>query len=227
MRLKREFKRQGYYFEIKRGEEYDEMLKDYPSIKSEYKYDPLNNANVAKVLAAVRISPDIATSKGPDYFFDDENYDDVFPETISTSDCLAPYHLYWDYIRQSYKGKKRFHSFDKAFIFKNPASYHVLNYISKVLTSSMTKSWQNRFIAFWSETEWDDPVHRKFVRKLSKVISGYFEVCHKSWEKRWNKEGLDYNSYFQSSDSAQIRKEYSRELARLGKQIVRVFNEFC
>jgi hypothetical protein len=227
VRLKREFKRQGYYYEIKRGEEYAEMLKDYPSIRSEYKFDPLNNEDVAKVLAAVRISPDIATSKGPDYFFDDENYDDVFPETISTSDCLAPYHLYWNYVRQSYKGKKRFHSFDKAFIFKNPASYHVLSYITKALTSSMAKSWQNRFITFWNETEWDDPIHRKFVRRLSKVISAYFEVCHKSWEKRWNREGLDYNSFFQSSDSAQIKKEHSRELANLGKQTARIFEEFC
>jgi len=225
VRLKREFKRQGFYYEIKRGEEYKEMLKDSPSIWSEYPHEEITNEDVAKVLAAVRVSPDIATAKGSEYFFDDENYDDIFPEAISTSDCLAPYILYWYYIRASYKGKKKFHSFDKAYVFKNPASYHVLGFMTKALTSSLTKKWQHQFITSWNEMS-DTDAEKKFYRRLSKVIFRYFEVCHKSWQKRWNTEGLDYNSFFQGPDSSAIEKEHGRELANLGKQTVLIFEDF-
>lgn len=224
IRLKREFKRQGLYFEIKRGEEYKEMLKDRPSIKSDYPYEDISNADVAKVLAAVRLSPDMAAGKGIDYFFDDENYDDIFPINISTSDCLAPYLLYWDCIRESYKGKKRFHSFDKAYVFKNPASYHVLSFMNQALTKSMTKSWQHRFINFWRHSEGDK---EKFVRSLFKVISKYFEACHSSWETRWNTDGLDYNSFLQGSDSLAIWNEHRHELSKLGQETVEIFKEYC
>jgi hypothetical protein len=226
VRLKRELKRQGFYYEIKRGEEYKEMLKDYPSIKSEYPHEAITNEDVAKVLAAVRLSPDIATAKGSEYFFDDENYDDIFPETISTSDCLAPYLLYWDYIRASYRGKKKFHSFDKAYVFKNPASYHVLSYMTKALTSTLTKKWEHQFITTWNEVSYTYEESR-FFRKLSKLISKYFEVCHQSWQKRWSAEGLDYNSFFQGPDSSAIREEHHQELAVLGKQTVSIFEDFC
>ena len=49
VRLKRDFARRGYYFEIKRGEEFDRLSKKYRAMKQTYSRGPINNADVAKL----------------------------------------------------------------------------------------------------------------------------------------------------------------------------------
>ncbi|MBI4258740.1 MAG: AIPR family protein [Thaumarchaeota archaeon] len=222
VRLKREFKRRGYYYEIKRGEGFEDMEEDEPSIEEEYPNEEINNEDVAKVLAAIRLSPEKAVAGGPETFFDDEAYDDIFPLDISTGDCLAPYLLYWDFIKESYRrSKRRFHSFDKQYVFKNPASTHVLKFMYDALRREMPIDWERKFIAFCEVG--NDGDYDKFWKNLSRIIGDYFEICHASWLNRWKKEGVDYNAFFQGPKSRSIQKEYPTKLKRLEKATVKLF----
>lgn len=223
VRLKQEFKRHGYYYEIKRGEEYARITKKFPAAKSEYPHREISNEDVAKVLSAVRIDPATAVQKGSEFFFD-ELYDRVFPDDTSTSNCLAPYMIYWHFIRDTYRGATtKFHSFKKPFLFKNPSSYHVLSFMYNALRKGMSRSWEKDFVRFCEETDSDE--YGKFRRKLATIVSAYFEICHESWVKQWRTGGVDYNSYFQGPLSMEIAKEHRKENKALATKTVRLFKD--
>jgi hypothetical protein len=230
VRLKREFRRHGYYYEIKRGEEYSKMARKYPALKTECP-NVINNEEVAKVLAAIKLGPHIATSKGSEDFFDDL-YNYIFPNNISTFNCLAPKVVY-DVIKGSYAGqKKRFHSFDKPFKFKNRAAFHVLRLIYEAINNEKVKDWEKK-LALLDEMSSKGDKHatdlwNQWWDQMVKVISRYFELIHKAWqrERRLKRGELEVNQYVQSKASlGQIKKNYAREVKSLANQTKKIFRD--
>jgi len=213
VRLKHEFKRQGYYFEIKRGEEYDKMAKKYPAIKSEFNGNKINNEIIAKLLAAIKISPAVALSSGSDKFFGDY-YDRIFTPNLSTFKCLIPYYLY-EIIRDTYAGNtKEFHIFDKDWVFKNRAIFYVLDFIYKSMTNAVN---EKNFISFHDNSDYED----KFYKKIEKIINQYFEYIYKTWDKKEY-----YNTFLQNSNTKQnIITKYENEITNLDEKTQKLFYE--
>ncbi len=220
VRLKTEFKIQGYYYEIKRGQEYDKMRKKYPAMKCQYTRDIIiKNAQVAKALAAIKLSPGIAVSKGNEDFFGN-SYDKLFVSNISTHSCLAPLILFW-WIKESYKGAKRkFYKFDKPFKFKNPASYYVLKLIHEPLNNQ--SDWERKVISFYENSDWEEST--SFSNKLNKIVSQYFKVIYEAWRSF---EEPNHNSYLKKTTTVEeIRKKYKKEIGQLNKQTLNIFRKF-
>lgn len=173
VRLRREFKLQNWYYEVKRGESYHNVIKKYPAFK-QYKDRVLNNEKVAKILAAIKLGPYVAVSKGSDVFFDD-SYDDLFFSKLSTFNCLAPTFLF-RMIKDTYKGAGLFHQF-KSHVFKNPGSFYVLYFIYQV--SKTNDFFEKKFAAFY---EHQDSGYQKFSIKYSKLIKEYFDIIYKAFK---------------------------------------------
>jgi len=191
IRLKHEFKRQGYFYEIKRGEDYRSMIKKYPAIKSEFNGRKINNEEIAKLLATIKLDPAVALSSGSEKFFDDY-YNEIFPSGLSTFNCLAPYH-FLKIIRDTYSGNvKRFFTFEKDWVFKKRALYYVLDFIYQSMRSH--RNWERDFVFFYNETSNTDL--DKFYKQMNRQINKYYEYVYKSWDRT---EIEYYNTYLQST----------------------------
>lgn len=216
IRLKHEFRRQEYYYEIKRGEEYSKMAKKYPAFKTEFKGNVIDNELLAKSLAALKMSPAIALSSGSDKFFGDY-YDKIFTSTLSTFGCLAPLFIY-NIIRDTYSGKtKRFHSFDKDWVFKNRALFYVLDFFYQQL--GRHGKWEKEFVSFYEQLTYSE--YQRFFRKMKKIIDNYFECVYKTWD------GVEYyNAYLQNSKTKQrISAKYEAEISDLAEETKKIFQE--
>jgi AIPR protein len=219
VRLHHEFLKRGWYYEIKRGQDYETRAKEDRNIRDQIIFQGISNSAVAKVLAAVELHPYVAASKGDDYFFG-EAYEDIFTSDISTFNCLAPWMLA-DLIYRSYDNEK-FHGFEKAWLFKNPATYFVL----KALYEPMSKSskMQMNWVSFWENNEYDSKSWVSFEKKMRKIFGELFEVAYDGWNKAQEKSEIDYNGYFKSKD--EVDKILGRkDTAALVKQAVQVFEE--
>jgi len=217
IRLKHEFRRRGYYYEIKRGEEYKKMARKYQALKSEFNGNVINNEVVAKLLAALEISPATALSSGSDKFFGDY-YDRIFPSNLSTFDCLAPFYLY-DIIRETYADNtKEFYSFDKDWVFKNRALHYVLAFIYQSIDKS--GNWEKDFVSFY-EKNFPGIEYQKFFKKMEEIINKYFKYIYKTWD-----EIEYYNTYLQSSKTMKnILTKYEAETRDLGEKTKKIFQE--
>jgi len=216
IRLKNEFRREGYYYEIKRGEEYSKMAKKYPALKSEFNGNVINNELIAKLLATLKIGPAIALSKGSDKFFGDY-YDELFVQNLSTFKCLAPFYLY-DVIRDTYVGNtKKFHSFDKDWVFKNRALHYVLAFVYQSMGKS--RYWEKDFVSFRENLS--SVEYQKFLRKTRNIINKYFECIYKTWDK------IEYyNTYLQNLKTmSNILTKYKTEIADLSQRTRKIFQE--
>lgn len=216
IRLKNEFRREGYYYEIKRGEEYSKMAKKYPALKSEFNGNVINNELIAKLLATLKIGPAIALSKGIDKFFGDY-YDELFVQNLSTFKCLAPFYLY-DVIRDTYVGNaKKFHSFDKGWVFKNRALHYVLAFVYQSMGKS--RYWEKDFVSFRENLS--SVEYQKFLRKTRNIINKYFECIYKTWDK------IEYyNTYLQNQNTmSNILTKYKTEIADLSQRTRKIFQE--
>jgi len=214
VRLKHEFRKQGYYLEIKRGEEYEKMSKKYPAIKSEFNGNVLKNGDVAKLLAAIKISPAFALSSGNEKFFGDY-YDKIFTPNLSTFNCLAPYYLF-KIIRDTYAGDtKEFYDFDKDWVFKNRALYYVLDFIHK----SMMKVGQceREFIEFYNNSN----KNKRLLNEIDKIINKYYEYIYKTWD-----ETEYYNTFLQNSKTKKnIIIKYETQINKLDERTNNIFTE--
>jgi len=228
VRLKHEFGRRGYYYEIKRGEEYKTLKQKYPAFKQEYPHaedwGSISNETVAKVLAAVKLSPATATAKGSETFFDDKDnvYSSLFPEKISTYNCLCPYLLYDFFVRETYRGEKgKFHKLPKSWPFKNRASFYVLKFFYDAMKA--IKDWEKGFVLFF-ENSTDDEYSKCYCR-LEKIINRYFELIYTEWQSNPDKD--DYNAYLQNSSTPkEIMKKNTKKLEVLAKKTQRIFADF-
>ncbi|GAG71967.1 unnamed protein product, partial [marine sediment metagenome] len=216
IRLKHEFRRQGYYYEIKRGEEYRKMAKKYPALKSEFDDNVIDNELVAKLLVTVRMGPATALSKGSDMFFSDY-YDKLFTPNLSTFNCLAPFYLY-DVIRDTYRGNtKKFYSFDKDWVFKNRALHYVLAFIYRSIDKS--RNWEKDFVSFYGKST--KTGYQRFSRKMEKIINKYFEYIYKTWDEKEY-----YNTYLQSSKTMKnILTKFGEEISGLDNKTKTIFRE--
>ena len=228
VRLKHELRRRGYYYEIKRGEEYNTMKKKYPALKQEYpnaeEWGSVSNEVVAKVVAAVKLNPATAAAKGSETFFDDEVYGRLFPEKISTYNCLAPFMMYKHFIRETYRGeKKKFHKLKKAWPFKNRAAFYVLRFIYESMEEA--NDWEKKFVSFCEDSTVEE--YRRFYDQIKKVINQLFEITYKAWQTASKKGELDYNAYFQNSATlGEIKKSFGKEIRALSKRTQKIFAKF-
>ena len=224
VRLKHELRRRGYYYEIKRGEEYKTMKKKYPGMKQEYpnaeEWESISNEVVAKVLATIKLNPATAAARGSETFFDDEVYGRLFPEKISTYNCLAPFMLHKYFIRASYRGQKKFHKLSKAWPFKNRASFYVLRFIYESMEG--TNDWEKKFISFCEDSTVQE--FRRFRSQLKKVIDQLFEVTYKAWQAASRDGELDYNAYLQNSATLkEMKQDFGKEIGSLAKRTQKTF----
>lgn len=222
IRLKNEFKRQHWYYETKRGQEFKKMAKKNRSMKTYYKsdsilgYKTIDNEDVAKVLAAINVNPPTAVSKGSDYFFDDI-YDKIFFPIISTANCLAPLILYWR-IKDTYDSR-RFHAFPKGQAFKNPASYYVLRFIYDSFGS--TSRWEKDLITAYENG--DARKWRKFYRSVSRVSSEMFELIYDSWKRSGEP---DHRTYLGNQKTfSEIREKNRAKLSKPERAAAQALNE--
>jgi len=218
IRLKRDLKRRGYYYEVKRGLEFRKLRTKYRSLNTLYPRKEISNEDVAKLLVAVskdpKMGPALATSKGSETFFDDEFYPKIFREDMSPFSVLAPYLLsldiYWTYARD-----KRFFVFDQAWKFKSRAAYYVLRFIYDALSGM---DWEKQFVELNDDS--DDQYRKRFFRKLKKIVDSYFLICYKSWRKANRLNHVEYNAYIQSPETLkQLRKKHRAQLTRLARQV--------
>lgn len=218
IRLKHEFQRQGYYYEIKRGEEYKKMAKKYLALKTEFNGKVINNEWVAKILAALKIDPAIALSKGSDLFFGDE-YERIFHSNLSTFNCLAPFHL-CNTIINTYKGKtKKIYSFEKDLVFKNRALFYILVFIYRSMGKN--RDWEKDFVSFYDNSTSTE--HQKFFRKMEKIINKYFEYIYKTWDKE---EYPYHNAYLQNPGTMKnILTKYKNKISDLDEKTKKIFQE--
>lgn len=218
VRLKTELKLNRWYFETKRGEDFAIMAKKYPSMKSQFKFDDrskyrvISNEEVAKSLAALRLGPYIAVSKGSEDFFEDF-YDDLFKENTTTTECLSPVLLH-RIIKDTYNKKRRFHSFKNESSFKNPAGYYVLRFIVNAFGKS--SKWQRQLISLYE----DGKGIKKLQRSLKKHIVTYFELIYSAWLKS---QVADYRTYLMGSETfSKLKEGYKNRLKALEKQLCNI-----
>lgn len=216
VRLKHEFSRQGYYYEIKRGEEYERMARRYPYLKSEFKGKVISNELVAKLLATVALGPSIGLSFGSDRFFGDY-YDEIFPSDLSTFNCLAPFYIYED-IRDTYTGKtKKFYIFEKDWVFKNRALHYVLAFIYRSMRGH--GNWERDFVTFHDRSAYDE--YQRFYKKLSRNIDRYFKCVYKAWDRTQIEY---YNTYLQNSRTMRrILTKCKTEISNLNDGTEKIF----
>ena len=224
VRLKRELKLQGYYYEVKRGKSFKEMVKKYPAMKQQY-VKVINNEKVAEVLAAIKLNPGIAVSKGSDAFFDNY-YDELFDTKIATFNCFAPIILHW-IIQDTYTGDNadKFRNFEKAYAFKNPAAFYVLKFIYESIGNK--DNWEKIFVSFYENINNDDETYNSFedfVNEIDRIISKYFEIIYKAWKAS---EEPNHNTYLKNSSTIKdIEKRYSKDIKLLKKQTASIFMEY-
>ena len=211
IRLKHEFQRQEYYYEIKRGEEYGKMAKKYPALKSQFKGKVLNNELIAKLLAALKLGPSIALSSGSEKFFGDY-YDQIFTSSLSTFKCLAPFYLY-NIIRETYSGNtKRFYVFDKDWIFKRRAIYYVLVFICQSMRRY--RNWERDFVAFYNRSSIEE--NNRFFKEIKGQINKYYVYIYKTWDR---KQIEYYNTFLQNSKTKKnILTKFKKEIDDLNKK---------
>jgi len=195
VRLHHEFFKKGWFYEIKRGQDFETRAKEDRNISDQCKFSGISNSDIAKVLSAVYLHPSIAASKGDDYFFG-EAYQDIFTSDLSTFNCLAPL-LLKRVIYQSYTSA-RFHGFPKEWVFKNPATYFVLKALYECLAHS--QDWQKKWIAFWENNDEGSKALRAFRKQIYPVIDSLFEVAYRGWRKAFKNTEINYNSYFKNQE---------------------------
>lgn len=195
VRLHHEFFKRGWFYEIKRGQDFNTRAKENRNIRDQCSFEGISNSGVAKALAAVNIHPSIAASRGDDYFFG-EAYEDIFTSDLSTYSCLAPFLLKW-IIKNSY-ASARFHGFEKEWVFKNPGTYFVLKVLYECLaeTSDLQKEW----VTFWENSDAESNEWKTFVRQINQVIDSLFEVAYKGWAKASKESEISHNGFFKSQD---------------------------
>jgi len=195
VRLHHEFFKRGWFYEIKRGQDFDTRAKEDRNIRDQCNFEGISNSEVAKVLAVVVKHPSIAASKGDDYFFG-EAYEDIFSSDLSTYSCLAPLLLRW-LIKGSY-WDARFHGFKREFVFKNPGTYFVLKVLFECLTH--TSDPQKDWVTFWENNDDESKEWKVFTRQINPVIDSLFEVAHKGWVKASKENEITHNAFFKSQD---------------------------
>jgi hypothetical protein len=214
VRLHHELFKRGWYYEIKRGEDFRTMASNDRNIKDQCVNENISNTEAAKVLAALKISPVTAVSKGDEHFFG-EAYDDIFPVDLSVPDCLAPV-LVKGLIYGSY-GSEKYHRFDKAFVFKNPASFYVL----KILCDSLANlaEWKKRFIEFWLRYDESTDEWSAFSDKADAIIEKAFKVFYDGWKEANETNQVDHRTFFQNSDTYEdMVRKHSSEIRSVQKE---------
>jgi len=195
VRLHHEFFKRGWFYEIKRGQDFHTRAKEDRNIRDQCNFGGISNSDLAKALAAVRIHPSIAASKGDDYFFG-EAYEDIFTSDLSTYNCLAPLLLKW-VISNSYSCAK-FHGFEKEWVFKNPARYFVLKVLFECFAriSDSQKDW----VTFFENNEDESKEWKTFTSQINQIIDSLFEVAYKGWRKAFKETEIDHNGFFKKQE---------------------------
>ena len=195
VRLHHEFFKRGWFYEIKRGQDFSTRAKEDRNISDQCVYGRIRNSIVAKCLAAIKIHPSIATSKGDDYFFG-EGYEDIFTSELSTYNCLAPY-LLKSIIYESYQSAK-FHGFEKEWVFKNPANYFVLKVLFDYQVSVLDS--QKAWVTFWENCDGESKEWKTFKVEINRVIDSLFELAYKEWRKAFQKIDINHNGFFKKRE---------------------------
>ncbi len=221
VRLHHEFFKNGWFYEIKQGQEFEKIRKENKNIEAQCKFESIDNSEVAQVLAALRLHPATASGKGKEYFFG-EVYEKIFTTDLSTVECLAPVLLKW-LIRDSYSNAK-FHTFERALIFKNPGTFFVLN---SLFNSPFGDSdWQKKWVSFWQNTDYDSNEWLDFAGDAGEVIDDLFEVAYKGWREANKGRELDHNTYFKSGEEVDLMvKSHSKEISAVQKKFASVFSK--
>jgi hypothetical protein len=220
--LHHEFFKRGWFYEIKRGQEFKKRSQEDRDIKDQCKFNEINNSDVAKALAAIKLHPSIAASMGDDYFFG-EKYQDLFTQDISTFNCLGPFLLQSE-INNSYNKGEKFHTFEKAWIFKNPGTYFVLSEIYKHVMSS--SELEKKWVSFWENTLYEDKEWKTFYKAITKVINGLFEVSYKRWIQRNKASSISHNGFFKNGKEVDdMVKVYAKPIKSLIKEADNVFQK--
>jgi len=216
VRLKHQFQHKKIYFEIKRGEEFRKMKSKYPSYKLMYD-DHINNEDVAKLLATVKINPHVASSKGSKHFFG-EAYELIFNEKISTNEILSLVYLR-DGIMESYSRKKRFHEFDWHWKFKGRAIFLALNFIYDSLPKII--DFDSKFVKTYDNLPEEE--HVKVFKKFYKIMDSYFEMIYRSYKLS---EETYHNTFLQAKDTYNIiRKENKTKILPLMNKTKKLFSD--
>lgn len=223
IKLKRDLKRRGYYYEIKRGEEFRKLARKYRALKQLYPHEEVNNESVAKLLVAInkdpKMGPALATSKGSETFFDDEFYPKIFNDDLSAFGVLAP-KLLSEAIYWTYSGEKRFYIFDQAWKFKSRAAYYVIRFIYDTLSG---KHWEKEYVDF--RTSADSKDRNRFWARFKKIMDEYFRLLYKSWREANRTTHVEYNAYIQSPDTLkELRKKHASKLNRLNARVQNLFS---
>jgi hypothetical protein len=233
IRLHHEFFKKQWWYEVKRGQEFDKRSKEDKNIKDQCFFKNISNSEVGKALAAVRLSPPIAASNGEEYFFG-EAYDDLFTTDLSTFTCLAPLMLKW-FIEDSYDNKK-YKTFEKAFVFKNPASYFVLNVMFNAMKG--IKDWERKWVRFWEDSERDslEPIENgdgklgkrwmSFEKALTSSVNSLFDIAYREWRAANKDNEISHNNFFKSEENFKTMLSRNKnEIERLQGRIRNAFSK--
>jgi len=219
VRLHHEFFKRRWFYEIKRGKDFETISREDKNILDQCIFGAINNSKVAKCLAAVKLHAATAASQGDDYFFG-EAYEDIFTLDLSTYNCLAPWSLR-RIIYSSYSSEK-FHDFDREFLFKNPATHFVLSALFENL-NHLTDG-QKKWVSFWENIPADSEEWTTFLNQIYEVINALFEIAHEGWREATERSGINYNTYFKNKDEVNkiLQKKETLELQETARKIFEI-----
>jgi len=217
VRLHHEFFKRGWFYEVKRGQDFETRANEDRNIRDQCRFEGISSSEVAKVLSAVKLHPSIAASKGDDYFFG-EAYQDIFTPDLSTFNCLAPLLLKW-VINDSY-ASAHFHGFEKEWVFKNSATYFVLKTLFDCLSHSQDS--QKDWVAFWENNYPESKGWKAFERQIDRVIDSLFEVAYDTWREAFKNTEIDHNGFFKNQGEIDTILKRKATLSARGKAL-RIF----
>ncbi len=193
VRLKRELKKRRYYYEIKRGESFSDMKKQYRSITQEYdKGRTVNNEKIAKILAAILIDPGTALGKGSEVFFDTQ-YEKIFPPDTSSAAIIT---AWWidGFVTDSYRSSdKKFFDEENPNYFRNRAKYYVISMIYEAMKG--VRNWEKKWSQYMSRGSASDKDWVKFNKAFPRISDKCLRLVYKEWKK--SKKPI--NNYLQST----------------------------
>ncbi len=224
IRLHRELLKRGWYYEIKRGEDFYTVTSLNPSIKNNCHPDPINNVSLAKAIVTIKISPAIAYGQGEDYFFG-EKYGEIFTADLSAESSLAMWEIDFLVSRNIGWGQRPFRDLiDKEAKFKRPAHFIV----DKIFYNALMKvpAGEKKFNDIFEKSYKDEAPYFKMVEELKVIAENIYEIMYRAYEKAYNDEKIYHTTFLKSQeDVSKMLEEYKREFEGQENLASNVFKE--
>lgn len=222
VRLHREFLKRRWFYEMKKGETFQEVTTRTPQLKNLCKAS-IDNRQLAKVIASVKLNPALAVGQGEDYYFG-EKYEDIFTNDLSVTFALGVMEIEWliqDDIRWS---DASFHDYDKEWKFKKPAHY----IINRIFYDALCKIDYGigKFVNFVENNDEDSTPWVNLISALKPLVGAVYELIFNAYNDYHSKTKNYHTVYFKNQEEINLFfNNYKEEINSMNNAIVKAFSE--